>query len=45
MAKHTSKEAYYERLKNLADVNKTSVKESKTRNLGTLINYKRAADG
>jgi len=45
MKKHTSREAYYERLKNLAEVNKTSIKESKTRNLGSLIDYKRAADG
>ena len=45
MAKHTSKEAYYERLRNLADVNKTSIKESKIRNLGSLIDYKRAPDG
>jgi len=45
MAKHTSQEAYYERLKNLANVNKTSIKESKSRTIGTLIDYKRAADG
>jgi len=45
MAKHTSKEAYYERLKNLAEVSKPSIKESKTRNLGSLIDYKRATDG
>ena len=45
MAKHTSQEAYYERLKNLANVNKTSVNETKNRALGTLIDYKRAADG
>ena len=45
MKNHSSKEAYFERLKNLAEVNKVSVKESKTRNLGTLIDYKRAADG
>ena len=45
MAKHTTKEAYYERLKNLANVNKTSIKESKSTNLGTLIDYKRAPDG
>ena len=45
MKNHITKEAYYERLRNLADVNKTSVKESKTRNLGNLIDYKRAADG
>ena len=43
--KNTSKEAYYERLRNLADVNKTSIKESKNNTLGTLIDYKRAADG
>jgi hypothetical protein len=45
MKKHTSEEAYYERLRNLAVVNKTIVKESQSRNLGTLIDYKRAADG
>ena len=45
MAKHTSKEAYFERLKNLSGANKPSIKESKTRNLGSLIDYKRAADG
>jgi len=45
MAKHTSKEAYYERLNTLANSNKPSIKESNTRNLGSLIDYKRAADG
>ena len=45
MAKHTSKEAYFQRLQNLANVNKPSLKESKSRNLGSLIDYKRAADG
>ena len=45
MAKHTSKEAYFERLKNLSGANKPSIKESKTRNIGSLIDYKRAADG
>ena len=45
MAKHTNKEAYFERLKNLAEVNKPALKESKIRNLGSLIDYKRAADG
>jgi len=45
MKKHTSEEAYYGRLRNLAMVNKTVVKESQNRNLGTLIDYKRAADG
>jgi hypothetical protein len=44
MAKHTTKEAFYERLNKLADV-KPSVKESQIRNLGTLIDYKRAPDG
>ena len=45
MKKHTSEEAYHERLKHLSGVQKTSVNESKNRNLGTLINYRRAADG
>lgn len=45
MAKHTTREAYYERLKNLANVNKTSIKESNIRNLGSLLDYKRASDG
>jgi hypothetical protein len=43
--KNTSKEAYFERLRNLADVNNTSLKETQSRTLGTLIDYKRAADG
>lgn len=45
MKKHISEEAYYERMRNLANVDKTSIKESKNRSLGTLIDYKRAADG
>jgi hypothetical protein len=45
MKKNSSPEAYYDRLKLLGNVNKTSTKESQTRNLGTLIDYKRAADG
>jgi hypothetical protein len=45
MAKHTNQEAYFQRLKNLADVNKPQIKESKFRNLGSLIDYKRASDG
>ena len=45
MKKHSSEEAFYSRLRNLAEVNKVSVKESQIRNLGTLIDYKRAADG
>lgn len=43
MSKHASKEAFYERLRELAEVSKPSIKES--RNLGELIDYKRAADG
>jgi hypothetical protein len=45
MAKQASREAFYERLRTLSEVNKVSVKESKSRNLGTLIDYKRAVDG
>ena len=45
MKKHTSKDAYYDRLKNLAEVNKKTIKESVNRSLGTLIDYKTAADG
>jgi len=45
MKKHTSEEALHERMRNLAGVNKPSLKESKNRTLGTLIDYKRAADG
>ena len=43
MNKHQSKEAFYQRLQQLAEVKKPVTKES--RNLGTLIDYKRAADG
>jgi len=45
MKNSTNKDAYYERLRNLSDINKTSIKETKNRTLGTLIDYKRAADG
>lgn len=45
MAKHTNKEAYFQRLKFLADVKKPEINESKFRNLGSLIDYKRAANG
>ena len=45
MRKHSSEDAYFERLRTLADVNKGSIKEPQTRNLGTLIDYRRAADG
>jgi hypothetical protein len=44
MKKHNSQEAFYQRLQQLAEVKKPTIKES-TRNLGTLIDYKRAADG
>jgi hypothetical protein len=44
MKNHTSKDAFYERLRTLAEVNKISIKESQNRTLGTLIDYKRAAD-
>ena len=43
MSRHASKEAFYQRLQELAEVKKPLIKE--TRNLGTLIDYKRAADG
>jgi hypothetical protein len=42
---HNSKEAFYERLRELSDVNRTSIKESKNRAIGSLIDYKRSADG
>jgi len=45
MKKHTSEEAYYDRIKTLANVNSTSIKESQNHTLGTLVDYKRAADG
>ena len=44
MKKNNSKEAFYQRLNSLAEVKKVSIKES-TRNLGSLIDYKRASDG
>jgi len=44
MGKHSSKEAYFKRLQELAEVKKPSLKES-TRTIGNLINYKRGADG
>jgi hypothetical protein len=43
MSKHASKEAFFQRLQELAEVKKPLIKVS--RNLGTLIDYKRAADG
>ena len=45
MKKHTSEEAHYERMRDLAQVNKTSIKESQNRTLGTLIDTERAANG
>ena len=44
MKKYTSKEAYFGRIKSLADVDKTSVNETTNRNLGNLIDFKRAAN-
>ena len=44
MGKHSSKEAYFKRLQELAEVKKPLLKES-TRTIGNLINFKRGADG
>lgn len=44
MKNHNSKAAFYNRLQQLAEVKKPTLKDN-TRNLGTLIDYKRAADG
>jgi len=44
MKNHNSKDAFYNRLQQLAEVKKPVTQES-ARNLGTLIDYKRAADG
>ena len=45
MKKYTSEESYYARMSKLADVKGTSVNESKTRNMGTLVDVERAANG
>lgn len=45
MKNHKSEEAFYERMRNLAQVNKSSLKESQNRTLGTLIDSKRADNG
>lgn len=45
MSKHNSKEAFYERVRNLANIDKTSIHESQNRSLGELINYERGTDG
>ena len=44
MKRHASQEAFFQRLQELAEVNKPMLKDT-NRNLGTLIDYKRAADG
>lgn len=44
MKNHNSKDAFYNRLQQLAEVKKPTLTDN-TRNLGTLIDYKRAADG
>ena len=44
MGKHSNKEAYFKRLQELAEVKKPSLKES-TRTIGSLIDFKRGADG
>jgi len=45
MKRKISEQAYYDRLKELAEVKKTSTNENKGGNLGTLIDYKRSSDG
>jgi len=45
MGKFSSKEAYYRRLRNLAEVKEVNSNISNTKSLGTLIDYKRGADG
>ena len=44
MGKHTSEDAYYERLRNLANVNRPQEQQT-SRTLGTLIDYQKAVDG
>ena len=44
MKKHSSEEAFYQRLRNLSDIPNTAMNEQKTRTLGTLIDFKRGAD-
>ena len=43
MAKHNNEEAFYQRMRDLAETKKPQLKESSA--LGTLIDYKRAANG
>lgn len=45
MKKNTSKEAFYNRLQQLAEVNEFKKANSGLRNIGTLIDFKRSADG
>jgi len=43
--RHTSEEAYYDRLRVLGNVNKKLVKESKEVSLGSLVDFKKGDDG
>lgn len=46
MKRYSSEDAFYQRMRNLADVKNTSIlNESKEKSLGTLVNYKKAIDG
>lgn len=45
MKKHTTQEAYYQRLKNLSNIKDKSINESKNLTLGNLIDFKRSTDG
>ena len=45
MKKISNPAAYYSRLQQLAEVNKSGVKESKNRGIGTLIDYRKSVDG
>ncbi len=45
MKKISNPATYYLRLQQLAEVNKSGVKDFKNRNIGTLIDYKKSTDG
>ena len=45
MKKISNPAAFYSRLQQLAEVNKSGVKESKNRGIGTLIDYRKSVDG
>jgi len=45
MKKHRSEEAFHQRMRDLAGVDKISLKESKNYTLGTLIDFERATNG